>query len=133
MTTSAQVIAALDFIEFNDPTVVGYTLSDYANGDSYDTILIIHNTGDFASVKLPEGEDWNLIGNRNGISNTIIKTYLGGGNIPLLENETVILYRGVVILPEESTGCPSCQEINAAIVAMNVLVIGLFSLFRKKF
>jgi pullulanase len=133
MTTSAQVIAALDFIEFNDPTVVGYTLSDYANGDSYDTILIIHNTGDFASVKLPEGEDWNLIGNRNGISNTIIKTYLGGGNIPLLENETVILYRGVVILPEESTGCPSCQEINAAIVAMNVLVIGLFFLFRKKF
>lgn len=134
LSTAEQVEAVLNFVSSTDPTVIGYTLTNYDEFTPYDDLLIIHNTGDFASVPLPEGEAWNLIGNRNGIGEEIIKTYEGGANIPLLENETVILYRGLNEVPvEEPTGCGSCQELNAAILGMNVLVIGLFFLFRKKF
>lgn len=134
LSTAEQVTDVLTFLEFTDPTVVGYTLSNYDQYTPYDSIMVIHNTGDFASVKLPEGEAWNLIGNRNGISETIIKTYAGGANLPILENETVILYQGYNEPPvEEPTGCASsCKELNAAILGFNVLVIGLFFLFRKK-
>jgi len=136
MATSAEVLEALDFIDFDDASVVGYTLSNYANNDSYDTILVIHNTGDFASVELPAGDTWNLVGNKTGIGETVIKTYEGGSNIAILENETVILYRGVVIVPEvpdPDTGCQSsCNKISTAIIAMNFLAIGMFFLFRRK-
>ena len=136
MSTSAEVLEALDFIEYADTSVVAYTLSNYANDDSYDTILIIHNTGDFASINLPSGDAWNLVGDKTGISDSVIKTYDGGSKIAILENETVILYRGVVIVPEvpdPDTGCQSsCNKISTAIIAMNFLAIGLFFFFRRK-
>ncbi|MCK7485840.1 MAG: alpha-amylase family glycosyl hydrolase [Bacillus subtilis] len=53
LSTAAEVEAHLDFIDFDDNSVLGYTISDYANGDSWDTILVIHNTGEFATVTLP--------------------------------------------------------------------------------
>lgn len=135
MTTAQEVLDHLEFLDVDNPTVIAYTLSSYANGDSYDKILVIHNTGDFASFPLPEGE-WNLVANSSGYDGTVIKTYADGKNVVALENETLVLYQGVVVLPEPepTTGCAngSCNSLSYSIVLFGAISILAFVVVRKK-
>lgn len=130
------VLDHLDFVDMGNPTVLAYTLSDYANGDSFENILVIHNTGDFAQVQLPAGE-WNLIANRNGYTEgAIIKTYADGSKIVALENETLVLYSGVVVDPvEPDTGCASgsCNTLSYSVVLFGFVSLAGFFLLRRKF
>jgi len=134
LATAAEVEAHLEFISFNDDSVVAYTISDYANGDSWDTIMVIHNTGVYSAITLPAGEEWKLVGDQDGIGDEVLATYAGGAAIAVMENETLILYQGVVIVPEEpETGCgASCTDVSAALVAINGLFLAMFFFFRRK-
>jgi len=95
LSTAEEVLNCLDFYDTGNPTIIAYTLSSYANNDSWDKILVIHNTGDFASVSLPDGE-WNLVANGSGTTGEVIKTYADGKTAIALENETLVLYQGIV-------------------------------------
>jgi len=133
MSTAEEVLDAIEFIDYDDSSVVAYTISSYANGDSFDTILIIHNTGDFAKYPLPEGE-WNLVGNASGISNEVIKTYLDGSDFVALENETLVLYQGVVIDPIDDTpsGCGSCDSVAFSTIFFSMMALFGFFVYRRK-
>ncbi len=134
LSTAAEVEAHLSFIDFDDNSVLGYTISDYANGDSWDTILVIHNTGEFATVTLPAGDTWNLVGNQDGIGTDVIQTYAGGASMFVMENETVVLYQGVVVVPEEpDTGCNFLGfHFGSVFYSMGAICLAFFVLIRKK-
>ena len=132
MTDSQDIIDNIDFIDVGNNTVLAYTISNYANEDSFDTILVIHNTGMFAKFELPEGT-WNLVGNKDGISNEIIKTYEDGSDIVALENETLVLYSGVVVEPEPEGGCEACHEASGTIILFGAIALFGFFIYRRKF
>ena len=134
MPAAADVEEHLTFLDFGDSSAFGYMISDYANGDSWDNILVIHNTGDFATVTLPSGEDWNLVGNQDGIGDSVIRTYSGGSSMFVMENETVILYQGVVIVPEEpDTGCTFLGiRFGTVFFAFNAVFFAFFIFMRRK-
>lgn len=132
MTTAEDVLDAIDFIDYGDDSVVAYTISSYANGDSFDTILVIHNTGNFAKYALPEGE-WNLVGNASGISDEIIRTYADGSDFVALENETLVFYQGVVVTPVEDSGCTSCGSVSTSMIIFSLVSLLGFFVYRKKF
>ncbi len=95
MATAEEVRFSLEFLDYEDESVIAYTLSSYANGDSFDKILVIHNTGSLANYELPEG-DWYLVGNQNGISDEVIKYYEDGSKFVAYYNETLVFYQGEV-------------------------------------
>ncbi|XMB71555.1 type I pullulanase [Mycoplasmatota bacterium WC30] len=133
MTTAADVLASLDFIEYEDETVLAYKISSYANGDSFDEILVIHNTGDFVKDELPAGI-WNLVGDASGISDEIIKTYEEGDDFVALENETLVFYSGEVVEPAPTDGgCASCDSLSSSIIIFGVITLFSFFIYRRKF
>lgn len=132
MTTAQQVLDHIEFIDYDDPTVIAYTISSYANNDSFDTILVIHNTGTFAKHALPEGV-WNLVGNSQGISNEVIRTYEDGSDFAALENETLVFYQGEVVEPVEPDGCGSCGSISSSLIIIGMITLFGFFIYRRKF
>ncbi len=133
MATAAEVLANFEFIEYTDETILAYKISNYANGDSFDEILVIHNTGDFAKYELPTGI-WNLVGNSSGISDEIIKTYEEGADFVALENETLVFYSGEVVEPTPiDGGCASCDSLSSSIIIFGVITLFSFFIYRRKF
>ncbi|MBN2876742.1 MAG: type I pullulanase [Bacilli bacterium] len=133
MTDPEDIAAAIEFIDYGDDTLIAYTLSNYANNDMYDTILVIHNTGEFAKYALPEGE-WYLIGNSSGVSEEIIKTYADGSDFIALENETLIFYTGEVVEPvNPDGGCGSCDTVSYSLIIFGMISLFGFFIYRRKF
>ncbi len=146
MSTAEQVINAIEFIDYDDDSVVAYTISSYANDDPFDTILVIHNTGSFAKYDLPEGT-WYLVGNSSGISDDVIKTYADGSQFVALENETLVFYSGEVHEPDDTTttdvtttdvipdesGCTSCNSLSETLIIFSIVSLLGFFVYRKKF
>jgi len=68
MDKTEDVNKHLQFIEMPEKAMVGFLLKDYANGDTWKNILVIHNgnTKD-VNINLPEG-NWIIIAN-NGVLN----------------------------------------------------------------
>ncbi|GAA0717832.1 type I pullulanase [Clostridium malenominatum] len=67
----------LEFIENTPSNVVAFLLKDHANGDSWRDILIIYNSNKNSQwINIPEKE-WNLVGTRDLISSTAIRTFSG--------------------------------------------------------
>jgi pullulanase len=73
MPSTKMIQDHLQFIEINDPSVIAYQLTGNANGDKWNTILILLN-GSAASkaVTIPAG-NWTLVGNGDKIDQKGIK------------------------------------------------------------
>jgi pullulanase len=128
MTTAAEVIENVDFVYEDKTGIIAYTISNYANDDTWGTILVIHNNGNFLQLKLPEGEEsWNLVGNTNQVGEEIIRTYAGGATLSVLEHETLILYQGLAEEPAKR-GCFG----GTAILPLAVLGLGVLIIKRRK-
>ncbi|HBP26010.1 MAG TPA: type I pullulanase [Acholeplasmatales bacterium] len=128
MTTAAEVIENVDFVYEDKTGIIAYTISNYANDDTWGTIMVIHNNGNFLQLKLPAGEEsWNLVGNSNQVSEEIIKTYAGGATLSILEHETLILYQGLAEVPTKK-GCFG----GTAILPLAVLGLGVLIIKRRK-
>ncbi|MGD9886906.1 MAG: type I pullulanase [Bacilli bacterium] len=124
MATAQEVIDNVDFVYEDKQGIIAYTISNYANNDTWGTILVIHNNGNFLQLKLPEGEEgWNLVANGTKIGEETIKTYLGGGIISVLEHETLILYQGYKPLPTKRGCFGGTSIIPLAILGLGVLVL----------
>ena len=138
LSTAEEVLDSIEFLETDDSTVIAYTISSYANGDSFDKILVIHNTGDFAIVNLPAG-GWNLIADASGYTKgTVIKTLDDGKATGVMSNETLVFYQGDVIVPDPvvpDTGCSSgaCNSLSYSIVIFGMISILGFFIVRKRF
>ncbi len=123
MKEAADVIANVTFVYEDKPNIIAYKISNYANNDTWGTILVVHNNGNFVQLKLPEGEEgWNLVGNSTKVGVETIKSYAGGATLSVLEHETLILYQGYQA--PKSKGCFSGTSLlPLAILGLGVLII----------
>lgn len=128
MATAKEVIANVKFVYEDKPGILAYTIANYANNDSWGTILVIHNNGNFIQLKLPEGEEtWNLVANGSQVGEETIKSYAGGATISVLEHESLILYQGYRAKPTKR-GCFG----GAAIMPLALLGLGVLILKKRK-
>jgi len=74
MPSTKMIQEHLKFIETNDPSVIAYQITDNANGDKWNTIMVVLNgSASTKQVKIPSG-NWVLAGDgdkidQNGIKN----------------------------------------------------------------
>jgi pullulanase len=77
MTTASDVRQHLTFLEGTQPGVVGFLLTDNANGDSWKTILVIHNGNATAmETSIPDGT-WTTVVSDGKIDRNGTKTFSG--------------------------------------------------------
>ncbi|MDD3348302.1 MAG: type I pullulanase [Bacilli bacterium] len=130
MTTAEEIIHNVDFLYEDVEGVLAYTISNYANNDTWGTILIIHNNCNkqLVTLNLPAGT-WNLVVNSSKISTTTFKTYEDGATINLFASETVVLYQGERVI---ASGCSSCAS--GSIINYVSMSFALFALafFRRR-
>ena len=61
MTSNQMIATTLKFLEMPESNLVGYTISNNANGDSWATILVVFNGNtSYKTVDIPEGE-WTIV------------------------------------------------------------------------
>lgn len=82
------------FKEFkSDQNIVGYTLSEYANGDSYKNIAVIYNANPVpANVKLPSVADWKVIVNDVKAGTEVLGTFKNTNMVTVAPLSMMILY-----------------------------------------
>ena len=81
-------------MKFNDvktPNVVAYTLGEYANGDEWKNIMVIHN-GNRKAVQIEIPTDkWTIVAHDAVINLNGIKAH-DGGLLQLAPSSTTVLY-----------------------------------------
>ena len=130
MTTAEEVVTNVDFLYEDQEGVIAYTISNFANDDTWGTILVINNNCNkqLVTLTLPAGE-WNLVTNSTKAGTSVIKTYTDGSTISIFASETVVLYQGERVI---STGCASCSSatlINSISMSMSLFALAFL---RKK-
>ncbi|SDS39256.1 pullulanase [Mucilaginibacter mallensis] len=92
MPSTKMIQDHLQFIETNDPSVIAYQLTGNANGDKWNTILVILN-GSAAnkSVTIPAGS-WTLVGNGDEINLGGIKK-INSTSIDVAGTSAYVLYK----------------------------------------
>jgi pullulanase len=131
MATSAEVLNNVDFVYEDKPGILAYTISNYANNDTWGTILVIHNSGTFVKLPLPAGT-WNMVDDGKRVGTEVLKTYEEGSTVTVLDHETVILYQGEKA-PEDSKGCHLGCKKDVAILPTALFTLGLaYAVLRKK-
>lgn len=77
MTTQDQVVQNLKFLDPGTPNLVAYTLSNYANGDSWKRILVAFNGNKTnQTMGIPEGQ-WNVALDGERIDEAGLRTIAG--------------------------------------------------------
>lgn len=68
---------SIEFLFIPSKNTVAFVIRNKVNEDSFKNIVVIYNANKYSEqIKLPSG-NWNLIGNKYGISNTPISTHSG--------------------------------------------------------
>lgn len=85
MTSTEQIQRHLRFLEFKHPeNIVGYTISDHANGDAWKQIIVFYNGNrNPRELYLPEGE-WTVVLDGKQINESGIRKVKGGEDFPIL-------------------------------------------------
>lgn len=132
MTEASDVIKNVKFIYEDNPNIIAYTISNFANNDSFGTILVINANCNkqLTTLTLPSGE-WNLVANGTKVSLESFKTYTDGSTINIFANETLILYQGYQV--PKKTGCNSASYINIINTLSCLFLISLVSYKKKQF
>ena len=82
----------LSFIETNDPLFIAYQLTGNANGDKWQTILVLLNGNkDNKQISIPPG-NWTLVGDGTTVSEKGIKT-INSSTITVPGTTAYILYK----------------------------------------
>ena len=131
MANAEDVIDNVRFLYEDVEGIIAYTISNYANNDTWGTILIIHNNCNkqLVTLTLPAGV-WNLVANNTKISPTSFKTYEEGASINIFAAETVILYQGERVIASGCSSCASGSIINYVSMSMAFFILAFFR--RKK-
>lgn len=85
MMKTADIVNNLKFLNIKQNNVVGYFLSDHANGDDWKTIIVVYNGNrNDQSVAIPEGE-WTQVLDGAQVKESGIRTVTGGKvNVPAI-------------------------------------------------
>ena len=131
MANAEDVIDNVRFLYEDVEGIIAYTISNYANNDTWGTILVIHNNCNkqLVTLTLPAGV-WNLVANNTKISPTSFKTYEEGASINIFAAETVILYQGERVIASGCSSCASGSIINYVSMSMAFFILAFFR--RKK-
>jgi pullulanase len=130
MATSTEVLNNVDFVYEDKPNILAYTISNYANNDTWGTILVIHNNGTFVKLPLPAGS-WNMVDDGKRVGTEVLKTYEEGSTVTVLDHETVILYQGEKA--PETKGCILGCKKDVALLPTALFTLGLaYVVLRKK-
>ena len=92
MTTARMITRKLEFLDWGDENVVGYTLSSHANGDDWDEILVIFNgSKEKQRLEIPKG-NWTVVVNGEEVNENGIDKEKGTKlNVPPIT--AMVLYR----------------------------------------
>ena len=97
MTSSTDIASNLEFINLGN-NLLAFKLKNYANGDDYQTILVVFNNE--SKIKIfttpAASTDWTVIGDKTKVGTEIITTYAANTNAVIKENETLVLVEGYV-------------------------------------
>jgi pullulanase len=92
MPSTKMIQDHLQFIEINDPSVIAYQITGNANGDKWNTILVILNgSATSKSVTIPAG-NWTLVGNGNEVNQSGIKK-INTTSIDVAGTAAYVLYK----------------------------------------
>ncbi|MDX1938968.1 MAG: type I pullulanase [Saprospiraceae bacterium] len=85
MTSTEQIQKNLKFLEFKHPNnIVGYTISNNANGDTWKEIIVFYNGNrNPRELYLPEGE-WSVVLDDQEINESGIRKVKGGEDFPIM-------------------------------------------------
>jgi len=90
MTSNADIQQHLQFLDFKENNLVGYRISNNANGDEWSDIVVVFNGNtEVKVVDLPKGK-WTVIG-VNGILNEEGIKAAKGGKTPIAKHSALIL------------------------------------------
>jgi len=83
MPSAEMIQKHLEFIPLEDEHLVAYTLNNNANGDQWETILVVLNgSKQKKTIELPEGS-WTLVVDKDAIDENGLKQGISGEmNIP---------------------------------------------------
>ena len=97
MTSSSDIASNLEFVNLGN-NLLAFKLKNYANGDDYQTILVVFNNE--SKIKIfttpAASTDWTVIGDKTKVGTEIITTYAANTNAVIKENETLVLVEGYV-------------------------------------
>jgi pullulanase len=92
MTTAAQVRTNQRFISTGKSTVIAYTLNNKANGDTWKTIAVIHNsTSGNQTVNLPSAGPWYVVANGDKAGTATLST-VKANKVTVTGYSTFVLY-----------------------------------------
>ena len=92
MPTTVMIDTHLKFMDLKEDGLVGYTLNDHANGDSWKDILVLFNGNkDPKTVKLPEG-NWVVVANPDAVTLKNAKA-VSGAEMVLEGTSAYVLYK----------------------------------------
>ena len=92
MPSTSMIDNHLQFLDVNDPQVIGYQLVDHANGDKWNTLLVILNgSTNSKHINIPAGS-WTLAGDGEQINQNGIKQ-VSGGMVEVPGSTAFVLYR----------------------------------------
>jgi len=92
MASASKIDKHLQFLDVTDPQVIAYQLTDNANGDKWNNILLIFNgSTDSKTVNIPAG-NWTLAGDGNQIDQNGIRS-VNSASVEVPGSTAYILYR----------------------------------------
>ena len=133
MTSAEDVAKNVRFIYEDQKGVVAYTISNYANNDTWGTILVVHSnaSNQLLQLNLPQTEGtWKLVANQQKVQLTAFKEYESGAKFNIFSNETLVFYSGERVINE---GC-GCADTEAAqkIIAVTASSFAVIAIIRKR-
>lgn len=104
MTNAEEIKTHLTFLDTPSEHLIAFQINDFANGDRWEKIIVIHNNKQgFERFNLPEG-DWNVVVDQKTAGVDVIRTV--SGTIVIRENETLVLYQGERLHEKERSVIP---------------------------
>jgi pullulanase len=92
MPSAGMIRSHLSFMDNSDPLIIAYQLTDNANGDKWQTIMLLLNGNkDDKAISIPPG-NWTLVGDGNTINQKGIKT-ISGPSVTVPGTTAYILYK----------------------------------------
>lgn len=133
MTEEQDILNNVRFIYENQQGVVAYTISNYANDDTWGTILVVHcnASNQLLQLTLPQTEGtWNLVANSRKVELKGFKEYESGAKFNIFANETLIFYSGERVVEEKG----SCSNSKAAqqIISIATTSFAVIAIVRKR-
>ncbi len=132
MTSAQEVSANLEFVYLNQPKLIAYMISNNANGDSWDKILVVHNSSFDENIVLPGSGKWYLVGAQNVVGTDVIRTFNAGDSVSVWQYETKIFFQDADYNPNpggsEEPVKISCS-LGSALLFLNLLSLAAVSAY----